>query len=182
VLALSILFKGVPVEMYRRSEDEAKERQVALIGATIMTFALTYDGQYPWNVSSDEYEANPRQPVSRFNSDELGLAWITAMAQVSGLSSSSTKEIVEFEDLHIFKETGSPAPIYLCFVPQSKSKRDEALLACQEGRAPRISNTQVCEGDAALLCFAYDNQNVPGASSDPDASDSALPAFINKLD
>jgi prepilin-type N-terminal cleavage/methylation domain-containing protein len=163
ILAIGMWTLINPIEQMAKATDGTRQSNAREVASVIATYVVSYQNQYPWNVQSEFYSSGPRQPAARFNSDQLGLAWLNEIASKGEMKEATTNKIVSEGIYHIYKDTGETVPVYVCFEPTSLAYKQQAAAACQDNSAPRISGATICvttdgsiapDGSSNLLCLS----------------------------
>lgn len=158
ILAVAVLSAINPIEQINRSRDTGSRSDAEQLVSAIDRY-YTAKGYYPWSVS-----ANSDQTMCDFTpliaADTVCGGNTDAQEVLNNLSSGGTSELkasfvtritsTSARTLSIFNTGTGGDSTYVCFLPQSSSFRDEAMIRCKEteGALPvDFPESDVCPAD-----------------------------------
>lgn len=160
ILAATVLAAINPVEAINRGRDNAVRADAAKLVGAIDQFYVS-NLTYPWLVTSGSYTAPTGWTVDTaftagINNNYL---WLSA-AEGTGEMKAGFRQALAAraasgtQDLLVFKPAGAGIgqTTYVCFIPMSRTVKQEAADNCNNGKTPGGTNGPPATGAPAAFC------------------------------
>ena len=162
VLALAGFYALNITNTMNKGADAVSLSDVDVVGKSVAGYMIA-TSQYPWNVKTDSFTKIVRtanQSYLHTPKDEASeLDWLYTLSADNTIAPGSVEKIIAKNNLYILKMQGNGQQVWVCFVPESDSMKQEAANQCADAsrRAPSFRDFKQCATTDGTIPTGYTN-------------------------